>query len=532
MRKIVYLIILLIIALGVTEYMRKYRQANVFVPSVMDQKIDNKSELSKSVGEYLAATISQRTGNYEKAIEYYEKAIVSNPDDVEIPKNLYGLYLYEGEYEKVLDLSNRNIEIDKIKGTKPKDMNPNPYLIVALNAFKNANYKKSIELLKPIANPDIQDKTHIDGVIIPLVLAWSYVAESEYKQAFDVIDNITTDYMLSVFSYNRAVINDIANGKYLNEDGSAKDIVETSTKLISDVFYEVGQYSLQSFNVDEAVIYFRLAKYLDQDNEKILTALAFSFEAKKEFDRSLKIYEKIETMGEAKKDIKISKALALHKLERDTEAIEILKTLVDDKGLGYKSSLAIGSIYMAQDNFEDAIKYFNLAESKIKDFNKGHWQVYFNLGISYDRIDNWEKSEESLKKAIQLFPENPEPLNYLAYSWIVKGKNISQAKAMLESAVIRSGGAPHILDSYGWALYKIGNFADATPFLEQAAISLPYNPIINDHLGDLYWSLGRFREAKYQWNKAVFYYDGEDDKNREINIDAIKGKIKNGKLSK
>lgn len=529
MRKIFYLIILLILSLAAVEFFRKFNQAKgVSSVAYNDDKAESSKGYSKGVGEYLSASVAHRSGNYDEAIKYYEKSLANNPSNTDIPKKLYGLYFYKGMYDEVIDLSRRHLEIDSLNKVAGKDLDPNPYMIVAVDYFKNGEYQKASDVLKPLIDPKIADKSHIDGVVVPLIAAWSYVAQADYKQAFDVIDNITTSYMLSVFSYNRALINDIANGKTVTVEGEELDIEKKASSLISEIFYEIGQYSLQGYNFDEAIIYYRLACFLNPESDKLKKVLAMAFEAKGEYGKAISIYDDISSEEESYDDIKISRALAYHKLGENKKAIDILKALLPNEKYTYKGLLAIGSILMSEDKYKDAIKYFEKAEKRIESFSKDHWNLYFNMGVSYDRLNDFDNAEANLKKAIQLFPENPESLNYLAYSWIIKNKNIKQAREMLEAAVIRSGGAPHILDSYGWALYKIKAYNDALPFLEQAALALPYNSIINDHLGDLYWVLGREREAKFQWERAIYYYDDKIDASQEVKIEDIKKKLKNG----
>ncbi len=99
---------------------------------------------------------------------------------------------------------------------------------------------------------------------------------------------------------------------------------------------------------------------------------------------------------------------------------------------------------------------------------------------------------------------------------------------MLEAAVIRSGGAPHILDSYGWALFKLGYYKEAIPFLEQASNGMSYSTVINDHLGDVYWKAGRKREAKFQWKKALDAFDKDQDLTPEITKEQLQKKIDSG----
>ena len=73
---------------------------------------------------------------------------------------------------------------------------------------------------------------------------------------------------------------------------------------------------------------------------------------------------------------------------------------------------------------------------------------------------------------------------------------------MIQKAVQASPNDGYIIDSLGWAYYRLGRYPDAVTQLEQAATLRPNDPEINDHLGDAYWKVGRKLEAKFQWNVA------------------------------
>ena len=60
----------------------------------------------------------------------------------------------------------------------------------------------------------------------------------------------------------------------------------------------------------------------------------------------------------------------------------------------------------------------------------------------------------------------------------------------------------YITDSLGWVLYRTGDFDGAVIWLEQAVELAPYDPVINDHLGDALWMVGRRLEAEFQWKRA------------------------------
>ncbi len=94
-------------------------------------------------------------------------------------------------------------------------------------------------------------------------------------------------------------------------------------------------------------------------------------------------------------------------------------------------------------------------------------------------------------------------LNYLGYTWVDKGVKLTQAFDMIRKAVRLEPESGAIIDSLGWAHYKLGQYSEARIQLEDAAQYSPTSATIIDHLGDVYWRLGRIREAGYQWNRAL-----------------------------
>lgn len=91
---------------------------------------------------------------------------------------------------------------------------------------------------------------------------------------------------------------------------------------------------------------------------------------------------------------------------------------------------------------------------------------------------------------------------------------------MIERAVALRPSSGAIIDSLGWAHYRLGDYAQAVDMLERAVELEPADPTLNDHLGDVYWRLGRRIEARFQWERALSF---EPD-----NADSIRAKIAGG----
>ncbi len=131
------------------------------------------------------------------------------------------------------------------------------------------------------------------------------------------------------------------------------------------------------------------------------------------------------------------------------------------------------------------------------------WRLLYMRGVALERAGRWPEAEKDLTRALNMQPEEPELLNYLGYTWIDRGEHLDEALDMVRRA---SDANPHsgaMVDSLGWAYYRLGDYKKAVEKLERAAELDPADPEINNHLGDAYWRVGRQLEARFQWNKVL-----------------------------
>jgi len=164
---------------------------------------------------------------------------------------------------------------------------------------------------------------------------------------------------------------------------------------------------------------------------------------------------------------------------------------------------ALGNILRARKEYADAVDVYNRAIEMISKPDRRHWVYYYARGTSYERLKNWPPAEADLKKALELYPDQPLVLNYLGYSWIDQGIKLDEGMRLIERAVAVKPDDGYIVDSLGWAHYKRGNYAEAVRYLERAVELRPDDPVLNDHLGDALWKVGREREARFQWDQSL-----------------------------
>lgn len=180
------------------------------------------------------------------------------------------------------------------------------------------------------------------------------------------------------------------------------------------------------------------------------------------------------------------------------EALKLARTAAatgDTNGL-----LTLADLLSANENSDEAIAIWSsqIALSKTPD-----WQLLYARGRAYERTGRWKDAEADLTQALALRPDDPEMLNYLGYAWIDRNERVPEALAMVEKAVAANPRAGAIIDSLGWAHYRLGDFKKAVEILEQAIELEAGDPEINNHLGDAYWMVGRKDEAVFQWRRVL-----------------------------
>jgi tetratricopeptide (TPR) repeat protein len=117
-------------------------------------------------------------------------------------------------------------------------------------------------------------------------------------------------------------------------------------------------------------------------------------------------------------------------------------------------------------------------------------------------------------------------LNYLGYSLVEKKIKLDEALEMIKIAAAARPKSGFILDSLGWALYRLGRYAEAVAPMEVAASLAATDPVVNDHLGDVLWAVGRLTEARFQWSRALSFDPVAEDLPRirrklEMGLDVV-----------
>jgi Flp pilus assembly protein TadD len=279
-------------------------------------------------------------------------------------------------------------------------------------------------------------------------------------------------------------------------------IVNSAATGGGEVLYGIGASFGRRGGQDLGLIYLQLGIYLSPNNALALLSLADLYENLKKPEQALKTYAKVSKTSPLYRNAAIQGAINLDSLDRTDDAKVQLDKLIAQSPNDRDAILALGNILRARKRFSECGDVYSKVVDDIKEPQKSDWTVFYFRGVCYERSKQWGKAEADLKKALELFPNQPHVLNYLGYSWIDQGLHLDEGMAMIRKAVEQRPDDGYIVDSLGWAHYRIGNYDEAVKHLERANEIRPEDPTINDHLGDAYWRIGRELEARFQWAHA------------------------------
>ncbi|WP_378943960.1 tetratricopeptide repeat protein [Mesorhizobium sp. ANAO-SY3R2] len=249
-------------------------------------------------------------------------------------------------------------------------------------------------------------------------------------------------------------------------------------------------------------LYLQYALALKPESDEILVQLAAIAEQQQNSEEAIALYRRVPESSPLKRLTELQLGLNLADLKQHDEAIKHLKALVDANPEDMRGYLALGGVYAATENFRAAADVYDKAVDVLKKPTNANWNLFYQRGIAYERLKEWPKAEPNFRKALELFPNQPQVLNYLGYSWVDMNTNLEEGLGMIKKAAELRPSDGYIIDSLGWAYYRLGRYDDAVRELERAVALKPDDPVLNDHLGDAYWRAGRKLEATFQWSHA------------------------------
>ena len=544
----------------------------IFYQNVSNSKsLESKSFDEKNVYNYFSALVAQDNNNISESLKFFnssKRLKESHPSYIK--KYIFSLVL-SGKINKAVN------EIKTIENKKFIDFFEAQLLLV-LDSLKKEDYEKSLDFINVlkrykeeetfdfIVSSSLEEyiylfnkkktKINLEGQfgklsLINRTLQSCYLGQPNTETLFDELTNFNDEgdsrylffyanYLIgqnnlskaknifkNVHPLNSTLL--ISQAKKWIDEGNYDNIEKVfSCKNSRDV---VGEFLFIISNlysekeIEKSNFYFNLSNYFNPKFNFNSVLLADNYFKKGDFSKSENILKNFGKKSEIYYWYRIKKiAQILDKKNKSTESFDYIKeefNKIENPSL--KMIYEMGNIVKGFEKYDLSIKYYTKVLSLIEPTSIMYADILFRRGGSYERIGNEKKSDEDLLKSLEINPDEPHVLNYLAYSWLERNYKIETAIEMLEQAYAQRENSPYIIDSIGWAYYLTGKYVEAEKLLKKAVQLMPLDPIVNDHYGDILWKLGRKTQANYFWKNVLTFEDTEDEMKEVIFYKLLRG---------
>jgi tetratricopeptide (TPR) repeat protein len=498
-------------------------------------------------GNYLSALIASADRDTLAAEVYYREALRADPRNSDLLERAFAAALSNGDEQSANALAERLLIRD-----------PNNSLARLAMGVHDIEQGQFAAARAHLASGEA---TRTRDVTTALLTAWCFAGQSDLRHALDAIDRIRDPSVVAFRDYHAGLIanllgnpteaqrrlksaydndksslrfadayarvlaaqGDVAGATKVYEEFSAviphHPLIEraladvkanqTPVPLIRDAkegaaeaLYGLGSAGSRQGDELPALVYLRLSLYLRPSNDLTAVTLASLFEQLKQGDQVIAAYQIVPASSPLKLGADIQIALELDSMGKTDVATQRLAEIVAARPHDVEALGALAELQRSAKKYVEAAATYDQAIAAVGIPQRDNWTLFYFRGICYERSKQWPKAEADFKKALELNPEQPLVLNYLGYSWVDQGLNLEEAFKMLHRAVELRPNDGYIVDSLGWAHFKLGQYQEAAQTLEKAINLKPADPVLNDHLGDAYWRVNRRVEAHFQWNHA------------------------------
>ena len=498
-------------------------------------------------GNYLSALVAGADRDTPAAAAYFREVLRSDPRNATLIERAFVASLANGDIDDALDLGRRLVKADPKNGLA--------HLTLGIGQLKQGHWVAARREFALGGTGRERDVT------ATLLTAWAYAGQGDEQQALGAIDGLR-DTGFGVFrEYHAALIADMANdlpeavkrfkAAYASDKTilrlvdayarfearhGAKDeaehaleayqdvlphhplieadladlkadrpmppLIKTAQDGAGEVLYGLGAAGGRQGDELAAIVYLRLSLFLAPQNALATVTLADLYARLKQNDEAIALYGSVPASSPLHANAEVQIGITQDAMGKPDDAIKTLQGIVAKQPMDLDALTTLGNVQREQKQFGDAVTSYTQALATLPPDDKGAWVLLYFRGISYERNKDWPKAQADFQHALKISPDQPLVLNYLGYSWVDRGEHLDEAFAMLRKAVADRPEDGFIIDSLGWADFKLGHYEEAVKELERAIALKPGDPTINDHLGDAYWRVGRKLDAQFQWNHA------------------------------
>ena len=392
--------------------------------------------------------------------------------------------------------------------------------LISQLAFKNYDYPRSLSDLK-INENNFSNSNLLDKIIAAVIvedlstaneLSSQLITKDKDNQEAYIV-KLTYLYINKKFNKIKNLYSETKNKNELidflffnnNELKNKSTISNSLIDIVTSSFSNAEQLSL---NYNFLLFYTSLAKIMDENNDRAILIKGELFQNVEQYTVARKIFDKITISSPYYLDAQRSLAINYSYDYEYDDAIKNIKIILEKNNNNYSLKKILADFYRVKKKYELAIPIYT---EMIKEKKEDLWNIYYMRGVCYERLDEWDKAEKDFLISLEIKPESPNVLNYLAYGWVEREIKLDESLMMLKAAYNANPESFYIIDSLAWAYFKKNDLNEAARLMEKVIDLAPGEAISLDHLGDIYYAMNRKREAIHFWKQALELAEPEDE---------------------
>lgn len=221
-------------------------------------------------------------------------------------------------------------------------------------------------------------------------------------------------------------------------------------------------------------------------------------EKKKDFLQAIDWYSKVQS-GVYAFESRLRIIILLGKQGKVSQAREQVKNIkVDKPNEQVRLYIVEGEVLRENKMYIEALDLYTDGLSAIPD----NLDLLYARALAYEKLNRINDAVSDLRHIVKLDPQNIQTLNALGYTLVDKTEQVHEGMEYIQQAYQLRPTDPAIIDSMGWAYYRLGKLDKAVTFLKRA-FALFNDAEVAAHLGEVLWVRGEKEEAKRIWKNSL-----------------------------
>jgi tetratricopeptide (TPR) repeat protein len=465
------------------------------------------------------ASLHFSLGDNPKALRYAEEVTDGHADDARILTQMAVILADGGKGEKALSVMDRAAELDP----ESSEVYFSKGLLL-LNLKRPAEAEQAMRAGIARAPDNAVGHYHLGRVLLDEGKAEEAMAS--FERAITVNNSFEPAYLALASMYESRQQKDRAIGmlkKYLqNVNPRNRDIRHQLVRLYIDAKdYSGARKELEAMIAEDpsdldsqlrmALIHGEQKEYSQAIERltailkarpaevKVRDYLGYIYEESKDTQKAIETYTFNVQLEPTFFEGHLHLGVLYYRLKKFPDATEHLGRAIALNPKQPEAYIVQGLAYLQQEAYDKSAEVF---QDGIRN-NPKNADLHFNLGTAYDKLNRFDDVVREMEAAIRQDPHHADALNYLGYSYAERGIKIDQALSLTKQAVALKPDNGYYVDSLGWAFFKSGLLAEALTELKRAAALVGDDPVIYEHLGDIYAKQQRLSDAREAWLHAL-----------------------------